>query len=97
MGEKRGGTEKIQFDFDTTAVMEVLMGEDWFRTTASDFRAFDGRRRLTYPISYQHRVVDIELTTEEYEGPLYLYATNIKVGKTGIERTVRDLSKHQKL
>ncbi len=97
MAEKRGGTEKIRFDFNTAAVLEVQMDGIWYRVTASDFRAFDGQRRLTNPTSNQKGVTYVGVTTDEYEGPTYLYATNIQVAKLNTSRFVRDLSKHQKL
>lgn len=97
MAEKRGGTEKIQFDFNTAAVLEVCMDDSWFRVTAKDFRSFDGERRITNPTSTRVGITDLGDTTEDYFGPVYLFATNIQVGKIADSKFVRDLSRHQKL
>jgi hypothetical protein len=55
MAEKRGETEKLINDFNTAGVLEVYMPnlEGWYRTTAKDFRSFDGKRRITEPIKVE--------------------------------------------
>lgn len=86
MGEKRGGTEKIRFDFNDAAVLEVFMVDAWYRVIPNEFRSFDGDRRI--------REGD---TVEDYYGSVYLFKSNIAVQQQKTNRIVRDLSQHQKL
>jgi hypothetical protein len=64
MSEKRGNTGKLIYDFNVSANLEVQVEDTWYRVTARDFRSFNGVRRI------------FEVP---YEGPLYVFATNIKV------------------
>lgn len=79
MSEKRGETVKLIDNYNTAGVLEVKMGETWYRTTSSDFRSFDGPRRITEPTVTNHRNVDIPLRMYEYQGPIYMYGTNYEV------------------
>ena len=49
MAEKRGETVKLIDNYNTAGVLEVKMGDTWYRTTSRDFRSFDGPRRITEP------------------------------------------------
>ena len=64
--EKTGYTEKIEYPFNEAKCLEIYMPglSRWHRVTPTDFRSFDGKRRIQ---------------GEEYEGPLYAYGTNRKV------------------
>ena len=64
--EKIGYTEKMEFLFNEARCLEIYMPglSRWHRVTPTDFRSFDGKRRIQ---------------GEEYEGPLYAYGTNKKV------------------
>ena len=64
--EKTGFTEKMEFLFNEARCLEIYMPglSRWHRVTPTDFRSFDGKRRIQ---------------GEEYEGPLYAYGTNKKV------------------
>ena len=94
MAEKRGETEKLKYDFDTTAVCEVRFKDngEWFRTTAKDFRSFDGPRRLTFPNSQpvlgMTDIKEVKFKTIEYYGPVFMYSTNLEVPWTDSRQTV---------
>ena len=78
--EKRGDTGKLEYDFPTHGVCEVQMNDDdWYRVTSRDFRSFDGPRRITLPDYTKHRDVEVEMTTYEYNGPVYMWGTNTEV------------------
>ena len=64
--EKTGHVEKIEYLFNESKCLEIYMPRlsRWHRVTPTDFRSFDGKRRIQ---------------GEEYEGPLYAYGTNRKV------------------
>ena len=64
--EKTGFTEKMEYLFNEAKHLEIYMPtlNRWHRVTPTDFRSFDGKRRIQ---------------GEEYEGPLYAYGTNRKV------------------
>tara|TARA_B100000963_G_scaffold133617_1_gene116267 strand:+ start:4179 stop:4454 length:276 start_codon:yes stop_codon:yes gene_type:complete len=64
--EKTGYTEKMEFLFNESKNLEVFLPNlnNWYRVTPTDFRSFDGKRRIQ---------------GEDYEGPLYAYGTNKKV------------------
>ena len=81
MNEKRGNTEKLIYPFNTSGVLEVYLPnlKGWYRTTAKDFRSFDGRRRITEPIEIQHKNVYVKTKTYEYDGPVFLFGTNKEV------------------
>lgn len=77
MGEKRGHTVKIQFDFNTAGVLEVqTVSDKWYRVTAERFRCFDGPRRITEPTTVELGVVQVPVATQEYYGPVYKMGTN---------------------
>ena len=64
--EKTGYTEKMEFLFNESKNLEIFLPNlnNWYRVTPTDFRSFDGKRRIQ---------------GKEYEGPLYAYGTNRKV------------------
>ena len=64
--EKTGNTEKIKYDFNTAANLELFMPNlnGWYRVTSREFRAFNGKRRIN---------------GVEYLGNVYLYNTNKRV------------------
>ena len=66
MSEKTGFVEKMEYLFNEAKHLEIYMPtlNRWHRVTPTDFRSFDGKRRIQ---------------GEEYEGPLYAYGTNRKV------------------
>ncbi len=74
MGEKRGNTGKLKYDFNTAAHLEVeYKPECWVRVTPTEFRAFNCPRRIN---------------SVEYIGPIYLFNTNTIIKeptKTGIQ------------
>ena len=100
MGEKRGNLVKLVFDFDTSNVCEVgVTSEDgikWYRTTSRRFRSWDGPRRLTRPTKQPGHGVEafqnIEMETVDYDGPLYLYETNIERVKQGTETYIEKIT-----
>jgi hypothetical protein len=61
--EKTGNTEKIKYDFNTAANLEIWMPnlKDWYRVIPREFRSFNGKRRINY---------------EEYNGDIYHYESN---------------------
>ena len=61
--EKTGHIEKIEYLFNESKCLEIFMPtlNRWYRVTPTDFRSFDGKRRIQ---------------GKEYEGPLYAYGTN---------------------
>lgn len=81
MAEKRGETEKLQFDFNTAGVLEVFMQSlnGWYRTTAKEFRSFNGPRRISEPTQIEKGNVYVPMETYEYYGPVYQFGTNIIV------------------
>ena len=83
MAEKRGGLEKMRYDFPTEAVLEVCIKGKWYRVTSREFRSFDGKRRYTKPERQpglgQRDLKDIKWVTIEYNGPLYMFASNEEV------------------
>jgi hypothetical protein len=78
MAEKRGETEKLINDYNTAGVLEVYMPklDGWYRTTAKDFRSFDGKRRITDPTRTEKGNPWVELKTYDYNGPVYVWGTN---------------------
>lgn len=90
MGEKRGFTGKLEYDFDVSALLEVLGKNDtWVRVTARDFRSWDGPRRLvtaTIDPEDRHNNIFEEI---DYWGPVYAYGTNTQVEYTD-SRTIVD-------
>lgn len=68
MSEKRGNTVKLVYHFNTAACLEVqLPNGNWYRITAREFRSYNYPRRILVNGEYQI-----------YEGPVYLYGTNIE-------------------
>jgi hypothetical protein len=91
MGEKRGMTGKLQYDFPTEAVLEVMLNGTFYRITAKEFRSFDGVRRISKPIKQPgigDDVTKVEIESYLYEGPVYEYGNNTKVPFTGSNRIV---------
>lgn len=91
MGEKRGMTGKLQYDFPTEAVLEVELNGNFYRLTAKEFRSFDGIRRITKPIKQPGIGDDVTKVLMEsyfYEGPVYEYGSNTKVSFTGSNRII---------
>lgn len=102
MSEKRGNTGKLKYDFNTSAVCEVQLkeGGEWFRTTAKDFRSFDGPRQLTLPNTQPNLGMSdldsIKFKTYPYQGPVYMYDTNLEVPFTNSRQTVTSPDKAKK-
>jgi len=100
MGEKRGNLVKLIYDFDTSNMCEIGMttekGIKWYRVTAKRFRSWDGPRRLTGPKEQPGHGVkafqNIEMKTVEYNGPLYLYETNIEKVFKGEEKYIETIT-----
>jgi hypothetical protein len=67
--EKTGNTEKLNYEFETAANLEVFMLNlnDWYRVTSREFRSFNGKRRIN---------------NIEYNGPIYHYASNRRANKS---------------
>lgn len=61
---KRGETGKLKYDFDQSQHLEIFIEDKWYRSTAREFRSFDGLRRIN---------------NDNYEGPVYYFKTNDKV------------------
>lgn len=77
MGEKRGNTAKLVYDFNTARCCEIEYKQDkWNRVTAREFRSFDGNRRILN-VDDPNNVF-----YEEYLGPVYLFDTNKKTSPT---------------
>ena len=80
--EKTGNTVKLVYDFNTAGVCEVCIKSNWYRTTAREFRSFDGQRRITEPIKQpgiRDEFVNIKFHTYQYDGPIYVLQTNTQV------------------
>lgn len=91
MSEKRGATAKLLYDFNTAAMCEVCIKGTFYRTTARDFRSFDGVRRLTEPARHLGLGEDftkLEMKTYEYNGPVYVLQTNLEVIRMNTETIV---------
>jgi|TARA_R110000782_G_scaffold87008_6_gene168477 hypothetical protein len=75
MNEKTGNTDKPEYLFNEAKCLEIYMPGlgRWHRVTPTDFRSFDGKRRLQ---------------GELYEGPLYAYGTNRRVIPEGNDQIV---------
>lgn len=97
MTEKRGNLVKLSYDFDTTALLEVKINDKWYRTTSKRFRSFDGERKITAPVSQPGHGVEafrnIEFTTVEYKGPVFVYDTNTEVPYKGTGKYIEPLEK----
>ena len=91
MGEKRGNTAKLIYDFNTSGVCEVCIKGNWYRTTAREFRSFDGKRRITEPIKQPgigDSMFDVPMHTYEYNGPVYIVQSNVEVVRMDTETIV---------
>lgn len=73
MGEKRGQTVKLIYDFPTQLSTEVFEYDTWNRVTCNRFRSFNGKRRIM-KFDKQNQSF-----YEEYNGPVFLYETNIRL------------------
>ena len=71
MAEKKGNTVKLIYDFQTQLSTETFDNGDWSRTTCKRFRSFNGPRRIMKFDSQNQPFY------EKYEGPVFLYETNI--------------------
>lgn len=71
--EKTGNTEKLTYDFNTAANLEIWMPnlDGWYRVTSREFRSFNGKRRIN---------------NESYTGPVFLYNTNKRINKNKSEK-----------
>tara|TARA_R110002126_G_C10360781_1_gene492547 strand:+ start:487 stop:774 length:288 start_codon:yes stop_codon:yes gene_type:complete len=69
MSEKTGNTEKMRYDFETAADLQVFLPikADWYRVTSRQFRSWTGKRRIN---------------EVDYNGPVYLYGMNKRVNRT---------------
>ena len=89
--EKTGNTAKLHYDFNTAGVCEVCIKGTWYRTTARDFRSFDGNRRITEPAKQPgigDKFEDMVFHTYEYSGPIYVLQTNLEVIRMDTELPV---------
>jgi hypothetical protein len=91
MGEKRGNTGKLIFEFNPLAALEVQYSdgdERWFRVSAEHFRAFDGKRRITEPAEVIKGSTEVRMKTYQYDGPVYAWGTNKKVIKQNLGKLI---------
>jgi len=80
MSEKRGNTVTLEYPFNTAACLEVqLSNGGWYRVTCREFRSHTYPRRISQEKGKEY-------ITEIYEGPIYLYGTNIMVNPDEIEK-----------
>lgn len=71
MGEKRGNTVKLVYDFNSARCCEIeYKPGKWIRTTAREFRSFKGNRRILNVDNPDN------VFYEDYYGPVYLFGTN---------------------
>ena len=75
MGEKRGNTEKMRYDFQTASNLEIFLPikKDWYRVTSREFRSWTGKRRIN---------------EVEYDGPVYLFGMNKRVNKSSSTKNI---------
>jgi hypothetical protein len=88
MGEKRGNTGKLKYDFNTAWVCEVEMQGKWYRVIERDFRSYNGPRRLTRPNPPILGNVHVGNETFNYEGPYYFWNTNTLYDPTQYEKGI---------
>jgi hypothetical protein len=67
-------TVTLKYDFEPYKCCEIKMGESWFRVTARQFRSFDGERRISTHVDENNQLI-----YQNYEGPVYLFKTNVVV------------------
>ncbi len=77
MAEKKGFTGKLKYDFPEHKLLEIQLGEKWYRVTPREFRSFDGNRRITS-----------DGVVTEHHGSLYYYNTNTVAAKENTNKTV---------
>ena len=82
MAEKTGNTAKLVYDFNTSGVCEVCIKGNWYRTTAREFRSFDGPRRIFL------KNEDGVWEYIDYKGPVYMYDTNTRTTKHNTRKIV---------
>lgn len=70
MGEKRGHTAKLVYDFNTARSLEVELDGVFYRTTANQFRSFGGKRQILNVDDWRDPYY------ESYEGPVFYLGTN---------------------
>jgi hypothetical protein len=88
MGEKKGQTAKLVYDFNTAGLLEVSIKGTWFRTSAREFRSFDGLRRITQPQETLIGRVDVPMITYDYKGPVYMFGSNLEVPYSSTETII---------
>ena len=70
MGEKRGQTEKLRYDFNTAKAVYVKNTAGKFvRITERDFRSYNGDRWIFEKVNDEYQYTP-------YDGPLYFHNTN---------------------
>lgn len=80
MSEKRGATEKLMYPFNSAGCLEVqLPNNKWYRITPREFRSYTYPRRIS-------QIKGKEYVTELYEGPVYLYGTNMVVNLNKVKK-----------
>ena len=88
MGEKRGNTNKMRYDFNSARCLEVELNNTFYRVTPNEFRSFGGNRRI----------LNVDDTTnvfyEDYEGPVYYLGSNKVVPQNLLEPRVMFLGDH---
>jgi hypothetical protein len=91
--EKRGFTGKLINDFESQGVLEVFIQDAWFRVIATEFRSFDGPRRIGIPGNTKHYAKltenDEQIITSDYHGPVYLYRTNTVIPYSNTQKVRR--------
>ena len=71
MGEKKGQTEKLKYNFNSACECQVLLENGrWHRVSPREFRSWHGSRRF---VKYK----DQEQIYEEYNAPVYYWNTNV--------------------
>ena len=74
MGEKRGQTVKLIYDFPTQLSTEVGYEDGtWNRVTCNRFRSYNGPRRIL------HLNEEGKGEYRDYHGPVYYFDSNIKL------------------
>jgi hypothetical protein len=83
MGEKKGNTIQLKYDFDTVKETQIQLKKEgkWYRVTCRVFRSWDGPRRIVYYENNEPKPVT-------YKGPLYYYESNKRAKKTNKYKTV---------
>jgi hypothetical protein len=71
-------TLTLKYDFEPYKCCEIKTDGSWFRVTARQFRSFDGERRISTSIDENNQLI-----YRDYNGPIYLFKTNIIVESKG--------------